>query len=61
MCLSFLQQKEQHKQLAIFYQERLTNRRDLKFERRPRSCKEDPQIPPFIALPRATRGGFELS
>ena len=53
--------KKKTQELAIFDQERLTNRRDLKFERRPRSCKEDPQIPPFIALPRATRGGFELS
>jgi len=26
-------------------------RTDLKFERRPRSCKEDPQIPHLIALP----------
>jgi len=47
-------QNTREKKLAIFDQERLTNRRDLKFERRPRSCKEDPQIPPFIALPRAT-------
>ena len=60
LCVLKLSFKK-HMKLATFDKERLTNRRDLKFERRPRSCKEDPQIPPFIALPRATRCGFELS
>ena len=30
-------------------------RTDLKFERRPRSCEFDPQIPRLIALPCVTR------
>jgi len=30
---------------------KIYNRTDLKFERRPRSFKEDPQIPRLIALP----------
>jgi hypothetical protein len=36
---------------GIFFLSKIYMRTDLKFERRPRSFKEDPQIPHLIALP----------
>jgi hypothetical protein len=39
------------KEIHCFFLSKIYNRTDLKFERRPRSFKEDPQIPRLIALP----------